>query len=96
MPVPSVKIKFNSAFFLIFLAPEIEELNSLRNQFYELRQELQALQANIARLDEYNRDAEARLALMADKNKQLDARKFVNILFLVNSYLHIDIPEKRL
>ncbi|KAJ8734909.1 hypothetical protein PYW08_014159 [Mythimna loreyi] len=56
-------------------SPEIEELNGLRSQFYELRAELQALQAKIARLEDYNRDADARLMLITDKNKQLDARK---------------------
>ncbi|KAJ8733905.1 hypothetical protein PYW07_014456 [Mythimna separata] len=55
---------------------EIEELNALRDQYYELRSELQALQAKISRLEEYNRDADARLTLLADKNKQLDARRY--------------------
>ena len=41
-----------------------------------MRAELQKLQANVVRLEDYNRDADSRLAIIADKNKQLEARKY--------------------
>ncbi|XP_035430088.2 coiled-coil domain-containing protein 39 [Spodoptera frugiperda] len=56
-------------------SPEMAELNGLRNQFYELRSELQSLQGNIGRLEQYIRDAESRLTTSVDKTKQLEIKK---------------------
>ncbi|KAH9634212.1 hypothetical protein HF086_001414 [Spodoptera exigua] len=51
------------------------ELNDLRNQFFQLRNEHQSLQANVERLDQYVRDAESRLTTAIDKSKQLENKK---------------------
>ncbi|CAH0698905.1 unnamed protein product [Spodoptera exigua] len=56
-------------------SPEMAELNDLRNQFFQLRNEHQSLQANVERLDQYVRDAESRLTTAIDKSKQLENKK---------------------
>lgn len=63
------------------------ELNGLRNQFYELRSELQSLQGNIGRLEQYIRDAESRLTTSVDKTKQLEIKKYVFMYLLYFTYV---------
>ncbi|KPJ13723.1 Coiled-coil domain-containing protein 39 [Papilio machaon] len=55
--------------------PEITELNDLTKQYYERRDTLKQVQAQVARLEEQVADAGAHLTTLADKYKQLTARQ---------------------
>ncbi|PZC87210.1 hypothetical protein B5X24_HaOG201446 [Helicoverpa armigera] len=69
--------------------PEMEELNNLRSQFHAARDSTQALQSNIARLRQHVADAEPRLAMLLDKNKQLAARQ-------AESEQELDVARERM
>ncbi|XP_075984085.1 coiled-coil domain containing protein 39 [Anticarsia gemmatalis] len=55
--------------------PEITELNDLSKQYYELRDELKQQNIRLVELEQTVTDAESRLTLLSDKNKQLTARQ---------------------
>ncbi|XP_052753622.1 coiled-coil domain-containing protein 39 isoform X2 [Galleria mellonella] len=61
--------------------PEIEELNGLTKQYYEMRDELKGLHAEIAALEQAVSDTASRLTLLSDKCKQLTARELTLIGF---------------
>lgn len=55
----------------------MEELNDLTKTYYELRDQLKKLLERIANLEQYLTDANARLKLLTDKNKHLNAKESV-------------------
>ncbi|CAH0406074.1 unnamed protein product [Chilo suppressalis] len=55
--------------------PEIEELNGLTKQYYEMRDELKLQNSRIAELEQLVSDKSSRLTMLSDKNKQLTARQ---------------------
>ncbi|XP_059049191.1 coiled-coil domain-containing protein 39 [Achroia grisella] len=55
--------------------PEIEELNGLTKQYYEMRDELKELNTEIAALEQAISDSNSRLTMLSDKCKQLTARE---------------------
>lgn len=56
-------------------APEIDELNKLTTQYYEMRDELKMQNSIIDSLEQAIGDASSRLTTLTDKNKQLAARQ---------------------
>ncbi|XP_052737178.1 uncharacterized protein LOC112058412, partial [Bicyclus anynana] len=56
-------------------APEMEEVTQLRQQYYEKRDELKALNASIERTGETVAERVSQLTLLGDKYKQLTARE---------------------
>ncbi|KAL0895542.1 hypothetical protein ABMA27_011645 [Loxostege sticticalis] len=55
--------------------PEIDELNKLTTQYYEMRDELKMQNSIIDSLEQAIGDASSRLTTLTDKNKQLAARQ---------------------
>ncbi|KAI8430065.1 hypothetical protein MSG28_000488 [Choristoneura fumiferana] len=54
--------------------PEIEQLNELTKQYYEMRDELKEILATTATLEQNLSDSTSRLTILNDKNKQLTNR----------------------
>ncbi|KAL4705010.1 hypothetical protein ACJJTC_009798 [Scirpophaga incertulas] len=55
--------------------PEMEELDGLMKQYYEIRDQLKAQRAKVAELEPLVTDASSRLTLLTDKMKQLTGRQ---------------------
>ncbi|XP_073946170.1 coiled-coil domain containing protein 39 [Choristoneura fumiferana] len=55
--------------------PEIEQLNELTKQYYEMRDELKEILATTATLEQNLSDSTSRLTILNDKNKQLTNRQ---------------------
>ncbi|XP_045760445.1 coiled-coil domain-containing protein 39 isoform X2 [Maniola jurtina] len=56
-------------------APEMEEVSELLRQYYEKRDELKALNAEIERIEQTVNERSSQLTLLGDKYKQLTARE---------------------
>ncbi|XP_063834605.1 myosin heavy chain, cardiac muscle isoform-like isoform X3 [Ostrinia nubilalis] len=76
--------------------PEIDELNSLTKQYYEMRDELKAQNACIDSLEQGIGDTSSRLTMLSDKNKQLAARQAESEMELETVRERVSRQEARL
>lgn len=67
--------EYPTILFITPSAPEIDELNKLTTQYYEMRDELKMQNSIIDSLEQAIGDASSRLTTLTDKNKQLAARQ---------------------
>lgn len=76
--------------------PEIEELNKLTAQYYELRDELKQLSAKMVELEQAVNDVSSRHTVLTEKNKQLQSRQSEAEQELENSRERMQKQEGRL
>ncbi|KOB67883.1 Uncharacterized protein OBRU01_19147 [Operophtera brumata] len=79
--------------------PEIEELNSLTEQYYLHRNILKATYSEIVTVEQSVADISSRLTLLADKNKQLIARELVpsihaHLVTNLNNHVRLHTGER--
>lgn len=67
-----INVLINSFF---FPAPEMEEISELTRQYYSKRDELKALNAKIAEVEQNLNENSSRLTMTNDKYKQLTMRE---------------------